>query len=190
MAVILRRLTLKEFLQLPEQEPALEYFNGMVTQKVSPKQRHSRLQTKLAQHINEFAEPRELAIAFTELRTTYAGASPVPDVAVYVWERLQVDAAGEFLEECVEPPDIAVEIVSPGQPIGELVKKCRWYVEHGARIALLVEPRRRVIRDFRPGRPPAILRGPDLIDLGEVIPGFTMRVEDLFAMLRIRRTQP
>ena len=37
------RMTLTEFLALPEEKPALEYENGEVTQKVSPKGRHSAL---------------------------------------------------------------------------------------------------------------------------------------------------
>ena len=44
MAISQRRLTLAEFLELPEQKPALEYETGAVKQKVSPKAPHSRLQ--------------------------------------------------------------------------------------------------------------------------------------------------
>ena len=52
MAVTRRGLTLEEFLALPEEKPALEYFNGEVTQKVSPLLRHARLQYKFAELIN------------------------------------------------------------------------------------------------------------------------------------------
>jgi Uma2 family endonuclease len=103
---------------------------------------------------------------------------------------LQVDSSGNLLENSREPPDIAIEIVSPRQSIRELVGKCRWYVEHGARIALLVEPRRRVVRDLRPGQPPRILRGSDRIDLDAVIPGLALVVDDLFGLLRIRGARP
>jgi hypothetical protein len=36
MAVAPARLTLEEFLKLPEEEPSLEFADGMVTPKVSP----------------------------------------------------------------------------------------------------------------------------------------------------------
>jgi Uma2 family endonuclease len=39
---------LDEFLELPEEEPALEYEAGVVKQKVSPKAPHGRLQFRLA----------------------------------------------------------------------------------------------------------------------------------------------
>src|SRR5262249_23247451 len=85
MAIPHQKLTLEQFLELPDEKPALEYDHGTVTQKVAPRPRHSRLQTKLAEWFNRFAEPRQVALAFVELRTTYAGSSFVPDVSVYRW---------------------------------------------------------------------------------------------------------
>ncbi len=190
MVTVPRGLTLEDFLRLPEEKPALEYLDGRVTQKVSPKVHHSRLQSKLSEFVNLFTEPQALAIAFTELRTTFGGASLVPDVAIFTWARLPVDASGELLEECFSPPDVAIEIVSPDQSVASLVRKCRWYVEHGVPIALLVDPRRRTVRDFRPGPPPRTLTGADTIDLGDVIPGLALRVDDVFAVLRIPGARP
>jgi Uma2 family endonuclease len=81
MAITERKMTLEEFLQLPEEEPALEYDDGVVTQKVSPQGKHGRLQMQLGMRLALFSEPRKLAMVFTELRTTFGGASPVPDTA-------------------------------------------------------------------------------------------------------------
>jgi Uma2 family endonuclease len=184
MAITREMPTLEQFLSLPDEEPSLEYFRGRVTQKVAPNPRHSRLQTKLAEWFNRYAEPERIAVAFAELRATFGGNSVVPDVSVYLWARLPVDADGELLEECREPPDIAIEIASPGQSVSGLVDRCRWYVEHGVQIALLVEPRRPRVREFRPGRPSRTLGTSDSIDFQAVIPGFVLRVDELFALLR------
>lgn len=83
MVTARQRLTLEEFLRLPEEKPALEYFQGRVTQKVSPKGRHSALQAAAVSFVNSVARPGRIAFAFPELRATWAGASLVPDVAVY-----------------------------------------------------------------------------------------------------------
>lgn len=190
MAIPHRRMTLEEFLELPEEKPALEFEDGVVTQKVAPKGRHSRLQYSISDRFNRFAEPRELASAFPDLRTTYAGRSPVPDVAVYRWERIPLDAAGELDDDFLEPPDIAIEIVSPEQSVPSLVRKCRWYVDHGASLALLVHPDHRSVRVFRPGAISIVLRGSDPIDLYDVIPGLQFSVDDLFSALRYRVTPP
>ena len=76
-------------------------------------------------------------------------------------------------------------LAGPGLPgaAGSLLDRCRWYVEHGSRLALLVDPRRRTIDVVRAGAEPATLRGNDVLDLGEVVPGLTLVVSDLFSAL-------
>ena len=187
MATTQRGLTLEEFLQLPEAEPALEYLNGTVTQKVAPKVHHGRLQQLLSEYIRRYAEPRGLAIPFTETRSTFAGSSPVPDVAVYRWERIPLQPGGEFIEDLYEPPDIAIEMLSPEQHRADLIAKCEWYVAHGAALALLVDPDDRSVMAFRPGEAPVVLYGADAIDFAPVLPGLQLRVRTLFGWLRPRR---
>jgi Uma2 family endonuclease len=184
-AIAHKRMTLEEFLRLRERKPALEYIDGEVTQKVSPKAKHSVLQLEAALSINEYARPKRLARAFPELRTTFAGRSLVPDVSVYRWERIPTTPAGEIEDDFFEPPDIAVEIISPGQTITRLRERCRWYVEHGVGIALLVVPRRRVVYRYHPRDGERALTGDDHIDLAEVLPGFELTVAALFAALRL-----
>jgi len=185
MAIDQRRMTLDEFLALPEEEPALEFEpDGTVTQKVSPKGRHSSLQGELIELIHRFARSRKLARAFPELRTVFGGAAYVPDVAVYRWERIKWTAEGEVPDDFADPPDIAVEIISPGQTGTSLLRKCIWYVEHGVQLALLVDPVDRSVLLFRPNAIPRALRAADQIDLSEVLPGFEATVNELFSALK------
>jgi Uma2 family endonuclease len=178
-------MTLEEFLQLPEEEVALEYADGEVTQKVSPKGRHSRLQFKIPERINAFAEPSKLALAFPELRTTFAGASRVPDVSVYTWDRIQRLPNGRVADDFLTPPDIAIEIVSPEQRVGALIRRCVWFVGNGVRVAVLVDPDDESVVVFRPGAEPLTLRGGDAIDLTDVLPGFHLTVDEVFGFLVI-----
>jgi Uma2 family endonuclease len=151
---------------------------------VPPKFHHSRLQYAIAELVNQFTMPRRLASAFTELRTTFAGASLVPDVAVYVWSRIPLDADGELAEDALEPPDITVEILSPGQSVRSLRDKCLWFVEKGVDVSILVNPRNRTVTSFRPGIPPVTFRDTDVLDLGDVIPGFQVTIQQIFGALR------
>ena len=183
MTIAGRRLTLDEFLQLPEEKPALELVDGEVTQKVSPKTVHSVLQMAGRDLVDGFARPRRLARAFVEHRSSYDGASTVPDVAVFVWDRLPRDAAGNWIDDVAYPPDIVIEILSPGQTIGDVEDKCRWYVAHGVRVAIFVEPGRRRARAYRSGAEPVAVTGRGALDLDDVIPGFRFDVGALFAAL-------
>jgi Uma2 family endonuclease len=184
MTVASTRLTLEEFLKLPEEEPALEFMDGAVTQKVSPKARHSALQAELIERLNQGARPGKVARSFPELRTTFAGASRVPDVAVYRWDRIPRDETGQIEDDFLEPPDIAIEIASPEQSVNALVRCCLWYVANGVQIALLVDPADESVLAFRPDSQASAWRASDRIDLREVLPDFELTVEQLFASLR------
>jgi Uma2 family endonuclease len=185
MVLARRHLTLEEFLALPEEEPALEYFEGRITQKMSPKARHSLLQGALVEYFNPLGRPRKIALAFPELRTTYAGASFVPDVAVFRWARIPIDVDGEVADEIFLPPDVAVEVVSPRQSRPRLRQRCRWYVENGVSLALLIDPRHHAVTRFEPGQPERLLRGADVIDCSAIVPGALLTVDELFACLRL-----
>ena len=184
MAVASSRLTLEEFLKLPEEKPALEFFGGAIAKKVSPKGRHSRLQSVLVRLIEESAQHGQVAWALPELRTTFAGTSVVPDISVYRRERIPVDAGGEIADVFCEPPDIAIEIVSPEQSVNALVRRCLWYVAHGVHVALLIDPADRSVLAFRPDEPAVAWHGPDRIEMPEVLPDFALTVQGLFDSLR------
>jgi Uma2 family endonuclease len=186
MAVAPGRVSLEKFLQLPEEKPALEFAEGMVTRKVSPKGKHSRLQVELARRLDEAGRQGKRTLTFTELRTTFGGASHVPDIAVYRWDRVPVDAGGQVANEFREPPDLVIEIASPEQSVNALVRRCLWYTAHGVGVALLVDPADTSVLAFHPGQPAMAWRGTDQIDLRDVLPAFDLTVEELFGSLKIR----
>ena len=128
-----------------------------------------------------FAEPRRLAMAFPELRTVYGGAAYVPDVSFYRWERIPRDASGQLADEATEPPDIAIEVVSRRQPMNRLIQRCTWYVDNGVQIALVANPENESVLIFRRAQPVQTARGRDAIDLTDVLPGFVLTAEQVFA---------
>ena len=183
MAIATRVLTLEEFLTLPEEEPSLEFVDGEVTQKVSPQGQHGILQFEIARLLDSLARPGKLARVIPELRSTYARASTVPDISVYRWERIPVLSSGKAANRFFDPPDIAVEIVSPEQSTNALLRRCLWYVANGVQIALLVDPDDESVVLFRPDRAPVALRGGDRIDLDEMLPGSEFTADTIFETL-------
>ncbi len=179
MAIAERTLTLEEFLKLPEEEPALEYLDGVITQKMSPQADHGWVQFWLAERFNQTARPGQLGRAFPETRFSTGQWAPVPDVSFYTRDRIR-PVARRKLGDFREPPDIAVEIVSPDQSVSSLVRKCLRYLAVGVRVALLVDPDDESIFDFRPGQPMRVLRGEDRLDLDEILPGFELTARELF----------
>lgn len=64
MATARKPVLLEEFLKLPEAEPALEFADGSIIRKVSPKGRHSSIQAAIVELVNHFARSRRIAFAF------------------------------------------------------------------------------------------------------------------------------
>jgi len=77
-------------------------------------------------------------------------------------------------------PDLAVEIVSPGDSATELRAKVRQYLEAGTRLVWVVWPDEESVTVYPIEDPPAEI-GPDGdLDGGEVLPGFHVPVSELF----------
>jgi Uma2 family endonuclease len=185
MVIAESRLTLAEFLRLPEEKPALEYEDGEMTQKVSPKAEHSATQGGLAELVNAFARPRKLARAFVELRTTFGGSSVVPDVSIYRWDRIERTPEGRLVNDVTTPPDIAIEVVSPSQHANTLVRRCLWYVANGVSAAVLIDPEDRSLVVFRPNANGQSVTGDERLPFDDVLPGFELTANELFRELAV-----
>ena len=177
-------LTLEQFLSLPEAEPALEMgCAGEISQKVSPTFKHALLQREIAARLEAYAAPRRAGHSVTEQRVILGRVARVPDVAFYRQERLPLNEAGQYIDHPTTPPDLVVEIYSPGQEDRrELVQKAAWYVEQGVRIVLLVDPDRRRVTAFAPSGE-AVFEKTQPLPLSDILPGLQMTPAELFAAL-------
>ncbi|MGE3271881.1 MAG: Uma2 family endonuclease [Chloroflexota bacterium] len=174
-----QRMTLMEFLTLPEQKPALEFADGVVTQKVAPTPDHVELQAILRDVLNATANAHRAGRAFVEIQFVHDGVAFVPNVGYYRRERLATRPGGRYARD-LGVPDIAIEIVSPDQRISGQIQKCVRYLELGSTIALLVHPEDEAVLAFRAGQAPQVFRGSDPIMVDDVLPGFSLRVDELF----------
>lgn len=102
----------------------------------------------------------------------------VPDVAFVRAERLPPkDDQGGFLRLA---PDLAVEVISPSERPSEIAAKVAMYLDAGVQLIWLVDSRTRTVTIHAPERDVRILGGNDEIDGGDVLPGFSVAVADLF----------
>jgi Uma2 family endonuclease len=78
-------------------------------------------------------------------------------------------------------PDLAVEVVSPGDTVEEVEEKVDDYLHAGTRLVWVINPKRRTVTVHRPGANPSILRDQDALEGADVVPAFRCSVADLFA---------
>jgi Uma2 family endonuclease len=113
----------------------------------------------------------------------------VPDAVAYRVSRVPVDDGGTILDDLTIPPDVTIEVTSPGQSMAGQDDRCRWMASNGVTVALRVNPRTEVVRVFRADSESSELRGSDVIDLEDIAPGLRFTVDELFSALR-RRPMP
>ncbi|HWS55975.1 MAG TPA: Uma2 family endonuclease [Pyrinomonadaceae bacterium] len=77
-------------------------------------------------------------------------------------------------------PDLAVEVLSPGDTSGEVEKKAGDWTAAGARLVWVLNPRRREVAVYGSSGDVLILNERDELDGGEVVPGFRCEVSELF----------
>ncbi|AFY71602.1 protein of unknown function DUF820 [Thalassoporum mexicanum PCC 7367] len=176
--------SLAEFLQLPETKPASEYINGAIVAKPMPKGKHSRLQLKLCNWINEIAESQKKAYALPELRCSFGSRSIVPDIAVFKWSRLPFDVDGEIPNDFLLPPDWMIEILSPEQSSNRVIDNILYSLDHDCQLGWLIDPTDRSILVFLPDQQPELWRGSDRPPGLAQIP-LELSVEQIFSWLKM-----
>lgn len=103
------------------------------------------------------------------------------DVAFVTFERLQITPGSRGWLPF--PPDLAVEVVSDYDLAGKVKAKAQRYMANGTRLLWIAYPDERSIEVYQPGQAIKTLTGDDSLDGGEVLPGFSIVVKEIFAPL-------
>ncbi|MBW4450200.1 MAG: Uma2 family endonuclease [Spirirestis rafaelensis WJT71-NPBG6] len=176
-------LSLEEFLKLSETKPASEYIDGRIYQKPMPQGKHSTIQTELVSAINQVGKEQKLAYAFTELRCTFAGRSLVPDIAVFEWQRIPLDAEGRVANKFEIHPDWIIEILSPEQSPNRVIRKITFSLQNGTKLGWFLDPEDESVMVIQPNQLPEIKEGQDILPVLNVLKDWQLSVADVFAWL-------
>jgi Uma2 family endonuclease len=185
-------ITLEEFLRLPEidEHPYLEYNDGRIEAKASPQKKHGLLEKRLMMHVDAYARPRQLGETFPELRCTFAGRSIIPDVVFLLDEHIETDESGEVLDPTLRPPDLHIEIVSPDRSVRKCREKLVFSRTNGCSLGWLIDPDRKTVQVYRPGRAPERLPDDGVLEGDPVLPGYRLSVKRLFGWLKQWKPNP
>jgi Uma2 family endonuclease len=181
------KISLEEFLLLPETKPASEYVDGKIYQKDMPQGKHSTLQTRFGNRINQVGEPQKLAFAFSELRCTFGGRSLVPDIAVFEWSRIPLNANGEIENRFEIVPDWTIEILSPDQNPTRVINNILFCLNHNAKLGWLIDPEEKLVLVFKPQQQPEAKENQDILPVLDVLSDLQLSADDLFGLLSFDR---
>jgi len=108
------------------------------------------------------------------------GANRSPDaswVSLERWNTLTLEQQEKFLPFC---PDFVVELRSPSDVLSILQAKMKEYLENGARLGWLIDPKRKIVEISRPQQKVEILRSPTVLSGENVLPGFVLDLSEIF----------
>jgi Uma2 family endonuclease len=106
----------------------------------------------------------------------------LPDVSFVSWDtfpgrRIPKEAVPKLA------PDLAIEVLSKGNTKGEMARKVREYFESGVRLVWVVDPKKKTLTQYASVRDKSVLGEDDTVEGGDVLPGFSLPLADLFAEL-------
>ncbi len=156
-----KTVTLEEFLNLPETKPASEYINNQIIQKTMPQGEHSTLQGELIIAINSVTKPQKIARAYPELRCIFSGYVMVPDVAIFLWDRIPRKEDGSVANMFTLAPDWVIEILSPGQSQTKVTAKILHCLQHETQMGWLIDPSERAVFVYFPRQLPELFDKPE-----------------------------
>jgi Uma2 family endonuclease len=112
----------------------------------------------------------------------FPGLVRIPDVAFVSWARSpKPDRKHRAIPDVV--PDLVVEVLSKSNTRKEMERKLDEYFRAGVRLVWYVDPKARAVRVYTARREFATLTTEDELDGGAVLPGFRLKLRDLFGEL-------
>lgn len=142
----------------------------------------SYLAAVMVRILGNFALDRDLGIVLGAdgMMRLATGLVRIPDVSVISWDRLP---NRRILDQAIADvvPDLAVEVISPGNTREEMDRKLHEYIEAGVRLVWYVYPRDREVHVYTTTDDCKVISAEQALEGGEVLPGFTLPVASLFS---------
>jgi len=176
-----RRHSAEELYDLPLDDVRVELVRGDLVCEPPAGFGHGVRASEVAYHLRRFLEGHPAGVVCGAETGFVLSRNPdtvrAPDAAFVSAERAGRLADQERFFE--GPPDLAVEVRSPGDLQREVAEKVADYLAAGTRLVWVIDPRRRTVTVHRPGADASILGPDESLDGGDVLPGFSLPVSRL-----------
>jgi Uma2 family endonuclease len=156
-----------------------ELWEGELWRMSPTKKRHGRGTTRIVAPLLRYLEANPIGTPYFAEVGFRVGPRRLlcPDVAYVCNER---DAPVDDDDFFPYAPDLAIEVLSPDNTRPKVRRKARAYLANGARLVWAIDTRRKSVTVFRSLGEPEILTGDVELSGEDVLPGFAVRVADLF----------
>ena len=171
-------MTAEELANLPDEPLRHELIKGELLTMPLPKAEPGRVSANLTMLLWQHAKANRLGQVCTESGYKLESDPDTvlgPDVSFVSKDRIALSPEGYHHG----PPDLAVEVLSPGDRRGKVEHKLSLWLELGTRSVWLVNPRRRTVEVCKSASDRKLFHETDEL-FDDTVPGFRARVSEIF----------
>jgi Uma2 family endonuclease len=177
-----RLWTAEELLAMPDDGMRHELVRGELRTMTPAGGQHGLVITWLTGMLFRYLQEHDMGALFSPDTGFHLASEPdtvrAPDIAFVSDARIPPGGIPRSYPRLT--PDLAVEVLSPDDTVFEIEEKVEEYLVTGARLVWVINPKRRTATVYQPGAAARVLAAGDVLDGGEVLPGFACRVADVF----------
>jgi Uma2 family endonuclease len=199
-----QRMTYEDLMRMPDDGNRHELVRGEIVCMPPPKGRHGRVESALDRAVGRYLHDRAITLGWDEAQGILACDLLVGTVGIGEFgirlalpddveqvrgldfcylspeQVARYEAAGAD-QYFTEVPVLVAEVISPSESAEYIAEKVNDYLTGGAQLIWLLFPRTRMVQIHQPGRPMQVLTGDALLTGGDVLPGFSTALANLFA---------
>jgi Uma2 family endonuclease len=183
METVRRQVTAEELLRMADDGFRYELVRGELRRMTPAGSVHGRVAMNIGTALNNHVKAHDLGTVYAAETGFRLAGDPdtvrAPDVAFVSRERLE--AVGEVEGYWPGAPDLAIEVISPGDSHVEVEEKVFDWLEAGAEMVLTVNLRKRSVTVYLSLADITILTGTAVLGGGDVVPGFRLTLREIFA---------
>ena len=182
MATTARLMTAEELLEMPDDGFRYELVRGELVKIAPTKNHHGEIAAYVTGSLVPHVRRNRLGRVYTADAGFVLASEPahvrVPDVGFV--QRENVERIGRPDSLWPEQPDLAIEVISPSDRYSDVMEKVSDYFEAGTLMVILLDSRARTASVYRSPTDVVILTEANTLDGGDVVPGWRMRVSEIF----------
>ena len=185
MTAVRTLLTAEEFLQMPDPGDGRRYelLDGALVELTPPGGEHGWIMVNFGYYLKLYSMSDEGGLVLGGDPGILLRHDPdrvrAPDLCCFRRERIPGGRPPRGYLEVI--PDLVVEVISPGDRAGEIQQKVEEWLAAGVRLVWLAYPVTRTVIVYDGSSAARILREGDVLEGGDVLPGFSCEVSLLFS---------
>ena len=175
-------VTADDLLAMPGDGYRYELIEGQLVKMAPAGFQHGRYAARLCSLLEQHVHASQSSTVVTAEAGFSLASDPdtvrAPDVAFV--DRSRASETGDEQGFWPGAPDLAVEVVSPSDSYTEVESKALLWLDAGTTAVVVVDPRRQTVTVYRSRSDIVILTEDDILDVHDVVTGWTLPLRDLF----------